>query len=150
MIQGYKVKGGKGRWMNWSNGEGFLEWSYWKGLELAFAKMRIFRILNPRNSHWCLQSVLWSNYFGEIQIKTKTCFTTSGFWLLWDVMFMEIAQKKVTVCRVGLAWASGLHGILALLPFSSDTFQQSITEGLCRCYEVPPFPASSSYSQAMK
>lgn len=88
--------------------------------------MRIFRIPNLWYSHWCLQNVPWSNYFGEIQIKTKICFTTSGFLVTMGCMFMELAQKKVTVCGVGLAWASGLHGILALLPFSSETFQQSM------------------------
>lgn len=28
----------------------------------------------------------------------------------------------------GLAWASGLHGILVLLPFSSQAFQQSVSQ----------------------
>lgn len=78
IIKGCKVE--RGRRMNWRNGEGFPEKSYWTGLAFAFARMRVSRIPNPWNSHWCSQSVLGSNYFGEIQIKTKTCFlTTSGF-----------------------------------------------------------------------
>lgn len=119
-------KTGRGRWMNWSNWEGFLEKSHvWKGLELlAFAKMRIFRIPNPWNSHWCLQNIPWSNYFWEIQIKTDMLLHSLRFLVTMGCMFMEHAQKKVMVCGVGLAWASGLHGILALLPFSSKTLEQ--------------------------
>lgn len=37
-------------------------------------------------------------------------------------------SEKVTGCGGGLAWASGLHGILVLLPFSSQAFQQSVSQ----------------------
>lgn len=88
MIKSSKV-GGRRR-MNWSNWEGFLE-SYWKELVLAFAKMRIFRNPNPCDSNCYLQNVPWSNYFREIQIKTKI--TTSGFWLLWDACSWDLLRK---------------------------------------------------------
>lgn len=88
---------------------------------------------------------------GTYRLKQTCFFTTSGFLVTMGLTFMEYTQRKVMGYGVGLAWASGLHGILALLPFSSQTFQQNMyhrrTFGL---YGDPPFPAKSPHSQTMK
>lgn len=100
-----------------------------------------------------MQNVPWLNYFWDVQSKTNTSLLHSlRFLVTMRLVFVEHTQRKVTE-DVACAWprplASMEYWLCSHFPARLSS-KICITEGLCGLCGVPPFPASSPYSQAMK
>lgn len=127
VIKGCKTR--RGRWLSQSNWGDFLEERshIWKGTGISLSQDEIFRIPNPRNSNWCGQNVPWSNYFGELQIEQRHASSQPQVLGYHETHVLgTCSEKGDRGCGEGLAWTSGLCGILALLPLSSQSLLQSV------------------------